>query len=244
MNILLSGRADAVSVAPLLRAAGLLVVAILAACAFALAAPARGEAAAPMILLLPGGGWQSENAQSMVAFRDEFAASGYRTRIVVYPLGNVTASIDYADAVAQQERTAGAPVIAYGISSGGTIAAALAAQGRVDGGVNVIGPTDFTTWISPVGIYTMLALGMSSQEKQTASPYWRLNPQAAPQLIQCGLLDPVTTYDQCQRYTAAATRQNPDTTLQTMLNAHAQWPADRDRARAWVMARWRAPAAP
>jgi acetyl esterase/lipase len=230
-----------VSVPRLPRVVGPLIAAVLALSMAALDGPARAQAAAPMILLLPGGGWQSEDASSMVAYRDEFAASGYRTRIVVYPLGSVTASIEYADAVAQDERIGGAPVIAYGISAGGTIAAALAAEGHVEGAVDAIGPTDFTTWTSPVGILTMLALGMTEEEKHTASPYWRLNGQATPQLIQCGLLDPVTPYDQCHRYAAAATAYDPDTTLQATLNAHAQWPADRDRARAWVQARWPAP---
>lgn len=191
-----------------------------------------------MVLLLHGGGWQSGDPTSMYPYRDDFEAHGYRTRVVAYPLGNVTNSIDYVDAIAQQERLGGDPVIAYGISSGGTIAAALAAAGRVDGGVNVVGPTDFTTWVSPVGLAIMLLANMSEAEKQSASPYWRLHGQQTPQLLQCGLVDPITTYDQCTRYTTLAQQGNPDTTLQAMLNAHAQWPADRDRARAWVQARW------
>jgi acetyl esterase/lipase len=203
-----------------------------------LAGPAQAHAAAPIVLLLHGGGWQSGDPTSMFPYRDDFEAHGYRTRVVAYPLGNVTNSIDYVDTIAQQERLGGAPVIAYGISSGGTIASALAAAGRVDGGVNVVGPTDFTTWVSPVGLVIMLLANMSAAEKHSASPYWRLNGQQTPQLLQCGLLDPITTYDQCTRYTALAQQGNPDTTLQAMLNAHAQWPADRDRARAWVQARW------
>ncbi len=84
----------------------------------------------------------------------------------------------------------------------------------------------------------MQLANMSEAEKQSASPYWRLLGQQTPQLLQCGLVDPITTYDQCTRYTTLAQQGNPDTTLQAMLNAHAQWPADRDRPRAWVQARW------
>jgi pimeloyl-ACP methyl ester carboxylesterase len=202
-----------------------------------LAAPA-GAHAAPMVLLLHGGGWQSGDLATMYPYRDDFEAHGYRTRVVAYPLGSVTRSIDYVDAVAQAERLRGEPVIAYGISAGGTIAAALAAAGRVDGGVDVIGPTDFTRWYSPVGIEMMLVLGMTGAEKRSASPYWRLDGRQAPQLLQCGLADPITTYDQCTTYTTRARIRNPDTTLQTMVNAHGQWVGDRDRARAWVQARW------
>lgn len=204
----------------------------------ALAAPAPANATAPMVLLLHGGGWQTGVPSSMYPYRDDFAARGYRTRVVAYPLRNVTYSIDYVDAIAQEERLAGEPVIAYGISAGGTIAAALAAQGRVDGAVDVIGATNFTTWFAPAGQVIMLLANMSAAEKVSASPYWRLNGLQTPQLLQCGQLDPVTTYDQCTSYTDRARQGNPDTTLQAMLNAHAHWPADRDRARAWVQARW------
>jgi len=211
---------------------------VVTAVVLALASAARAQAEAPMVLLLHGGGWRSGDPGSMVAHKQDFEAHGYRTRNVAYPLGDVAASIDYVDAIAQQERLRGAPVIAYGVSAGGTIAAALGAAGRVDGSVDVIGPTDFTRWVSPVGVTSMLALGMSNAEKVSLSPYWRLRGRQAPQLLQCGLADPVTTYDQCTRYVAQAAAGNPDTTLQAMLNAHAQWSGDRDRARAWVQARW------
>lgn len=208
---------------------------------FGCIAATQAQAAAPMVLLLHGGGWQSGDPTSMYTHRDELEADGYRTRVVAYPLGNVTASIDYVDAIAQEERLAGGPVIAYGISSGGTIAAALAAAGRVDGGVDVIGPTNFTTWLSPAGQVIMLLANMTPAEKVSASPYYRLNGQQTPQLLQCGILDVITTYDQCTSYRTQAALGNPDTTLQAMLNSHAQWPSDRDRARAWLQARWPAP---
>jgi acetyl esterase/lipase len=218
------------------RAPRLLACALLSGLLVALAAPAAH--AAPTILLLHGGGWVASNGSEMEAWRADFAAHGYRTIVVQYPLGMVTPSIDYTAALAREERLRGEPVIAYGVSSGGTIAAALAATGAVDGAVDVIGPTDFTRWSSPAGIAIMIAAKMSEAEKRSASPYWRLNARAAPLLIQCGRLDPITTHDQCVRYTARAVTYNSDTTLQSMLNAHSQWPADRDRARAWVQARW------
>ena len=218
-----------------------LILTLLAATLVALAAPPRALAQAPMVLLLHGGGWLVSDPGSMATHEQELRAAGYRTRNLTYPIGNVTASIDYADAIAQQERVAGAPVIAYGVSAGGTIAAALAAAGRVDGAVNALGPTDFTRWSTPFGITFMLLLGMSDAEKMSASPYWRLHGMQTPQLLQCGVLDPLVSYDQCTTYVAKAAAGNPDTTLQAMLNAHAQWPSDRDRARAWLQARWPAP---
>jgi acetyl esterase/lipase len=205
-------------------------------CGLATATPAL--AGAPMVLLLHGGGWHSGDPSEMSEWSAEFAARGYRTRSIAYPLGNVTGSIDYVDAIAQRERRNGAPVIAYGLSAGGTIAAALAAAGRVDGAVDVSGPTNFARWLSPLGQEIMLAIHMSAAEKVSASPLRRLNGDQSPQLVQCGLLDPVTSYDQCTSYVSAAKRGNRDTTLEPMINAHGQWSTDRGRAMRWVQARW------
>ena len=209
---------------------------LVAAATMMIAAPAAH--ASPTILLLHGGGWQGGNGSEMNGWRSDFEAHGYRTVVVVYPLGRVTRSIDYTATLARQERLRGEPVIAYGMSAGGTIASALAAEGIVDGAVNVIGPTDFTRWDSAAGAVLMLAAKMSSAEKRSASPFWRLGPRAAPQLVQCGKLDVVTPWSQCTRYVARAAGYNPDTSLYAMLNTHDQWPGDRDRARAWVQARW------
>jgi len=208
----------------------------LAGAVFVLTAPAAH--AAPTILLLHGGGWQSGDGSSMAAWGEDFRAHGYRTVVVDYPLRRVTRSMDYAAGVARVKAQDGEPVIAYGISAGGTIAAMLAATGVVDGAVNVIGPTDFTRWYSPVGIAIMLAANMSQAEKTSASPYLRLAGQQSPQLLQCGIVDPVTPYDQCTRYVAAASQANTDTQLQSMTNAHGQSVADRARARNWIKERW------
>ena len=210
--------------------------ALVAALTLMIAAPAVH--ASPTILLLHGGGWQTNDNSEMSGWSSDFQAYGYRTVFVEYPLGSVTRSIDYTATVARRERLRGEPVIAYGISAGGTIASALAAEGIVDGAVNIVGPTDFTRWDSAAGAVIMLAAKMSSAEKRSASPFWRLGPNAAPQLLQCGKLDVVTPWSQCTRFVARAAGFNPDTTLQGMLNAHDQWPGDRDRARAWVQARW------
>lgn len=210
--------------------------ALVAAVAFMIAAPAVH--ASPTILLLHGGGWQTDDSSEMSGWSSDFQAHGYRTVFVEYPLGRVTRSIDYTAAVARRERVGGEPVIAYGMSAGGTIASALAAAGIVDGAVNIVGPTDFTRWDSAAGAAIMLAAKMSSAEKRSASPFWRLGRNAAPQLLQCGKLDVVTPWSQCTRFVARAVGFNPDTTLYGMLNSHSQWSGDRDRAREWVQARW------
>lgn len=79
---------------------------------------------------------------------------------------------------------------------------------------------------------------MTRAERIAASPLYRLNGQQAPQLIQCGLLDALVTYDQCQRYAAKAHRAQSDTSLQPLLNAHGQWRVDRERVIRWIKQRW------
>jgi len=127
------------------------------------------------------------------------------------------------------------PVVAYGISAGGTIAAALAASGDVAGGVNVIGPTDLVNW--PTGATVMAGLDMTEEDKRAASPIYRLS-DVRPQLHQAGIADLIVPYDQALRYNGAARRVQSDTTLQTLANAHGQLEHEHAMARNWVEARW------
>lgn len=193
----------------------------------------------PTVLLLPGGGWQHADPDTMAPWAWDFARHGIRARAITYPLRDVPAAIRYVAQVAAREP---GPVIAYGISAGGTIAAALAATGQIAGAVNIAGPTDFTRWMSPFGSPIMAQIGMRSYaQKRTASPYWMLNGRQVPQLIQCGLADPLVEWTQCARYAHAAHLGQRDTRLDAMANAHAQSSLDRDRARAWIAARWPTP---
>lgn len=199
--------------------------------------PAAQEApAGPLVLLLPGGGWQHADPSTMAPWVADFAAHGIRARAITYPLRDVLAAIEYVREVAAAEP---GPVVAYGISAGGTIAAALAAQGAVAGAVNIAGPTDFTRWVSPFGSPIMGQIGMRTYaQKRAASPYWMLAGHQAPQLVQCGAADPLVELPQCQRYAAAAFKGQPDTRLMVMANAHAQSSRDRQVAREWIAARW------
>lgn len=190
----------------------------------------------PLVLLLPGGGFQHADPRTMDPWIQDFQKHGIRARAINYPLRSVLAAIEHVRRIAAAEPR---PVVAYGISAGGTIAAALAATGDIAGAVNIAGPTDFTRWVTPAGITIMHQIGMTTREQQrAASPYRMLAGHQAPQLVQCGLADPLVTWDQCQRYAAAAFKGQPDTRLMSMLNAHAQSPRDRNIAREWIHARW------
>jgi acetyl esterase/lipase len=187
----------------------------------------------PSIILLHGGGWQGESPGAMQPWEDDFRAHGYTNVYkLAYAFGNVLAAINdvKAQAVALPQ-----PVVAYGISAGGTIAAALAASGDVAGAVNVVGPTDLLNW--PTGATIMAGLDMTEKEKRTASPIYRLS-DVRPQLHQAGAADPIVPYNQALRYHRAARRLQSDTTLQTLANAHGQLEYEHAMARKWVQARW------
>lgn len=78
----------------------------------------------------------------------------------------------------------------------------------------------------------------TAAQKRAASPYWMLNGRQTPQLVQCGLADPLVEWPQCQRYAAAAFKGQPDTRLHSLANGHAQSSRDRAIAREWIAARW------
>lgn len=192
------------------------------------------------VIVLSGGGFINSSAAMMKPWVDDFHAHGIRAFAMDYPTRDPLAA--YAAVKARADQITG-PVIVYGISAGGVIAAYLAADGAVDGGVNVVGPTDFEHWLSPTGMDIMPRIGLHTREqKRAASPLWRLNGQQTAQLVQCGVADPiVNVIEQCQRYVNAAKRGNADTRLQIMANAHGQSPADRAVARRWIQARWPRP---
>lgn len=190
----------------------------------------------PLVLLLPGGGFQHADPATMEPWVTDFTNHGIRSRAITYPLRDIPAAIAYVGKIADKER---GPVIVYGISAGGTIAAALAATGRVDGAVNVVGPTDFTRWYGPAGTTIMRQIGLNTYaQRRAASPYWMLNGKQSPQLIQCGIVDPLVTFDQCVRYNSASRQGQRDTQFNGFINGHSQLLHDRTVAREWIASHW------
>lgn len=214
------------------------LVGVFVACVTAIGAqPSQASVPTPgVVILLPGGGWQNAYPSMMQRWVDDFEAHGIRARAITYPLRDVVAAINHVREVVKAEP---GPVVVYGASAGGTLAAAIGAEGIVAGAVNLFGPTDFTRWTG-AGLIYMREIGMTTYEqKRAASPYWRLSQYVtpSPQLQQCGLVDPLVTYEQCIRYHDGAKRLQPDTRLDPMLNAHDQSPQDRAKAREWVRQR-------
>lgn len=188
----------------------------------------------PTVLLFPGGGWQVANPVDMQPWVDDFHNHGMHAVAVTYPLADVNKAIAYGAWVAARLPE---PVIAYGISAGGTIATALAADGRVAGAVNVVGPTNLTTWGTPAGSY-ILGL-MPNLDRRAASPFYDLTQDASPMLLQCGTQDPLVPCAQSAAYVKRARRYQRDTRQSRMRGVgHGQLRSGMRVAQRWIARRW------
>lgn len=197
------------------------------------------------ILLLHGGGFIGGNPSSVAPLANDLRAAGYDVIAVDYrtenPNGNVLGEIATVRRRVQAVEGRG-PVVLYGISAGGTLAAALAATGEVAGAVVAGGPTNLVSWVglSPLPTAGYWSdMGMDRDARRAASPYYRLNGDQSPQLLLYGDIDLIVPIDQGLNYLRAAQRAQPDTTFQLMsVSPHAFWPSYRNVARQWIQSRW------
>ncbi|HEX8156866.1 MAG TPA: alpha/beta hydrolase [Solirubrobacteraceae bacterium] len=198
------------------------------------------------ILLLHGGGFNGGDPSTVAPIAKDLRDDGYRVIVVPYrdrnPTGNVLGEIDTVKDYADNARLRG-PVVAYGVSSGATLAAALASRGEVDGAVVAGGPTNLVTWFSLDGYFASQRywnqLGMSREDRRNASPYYRIGGRQTPQLMLYGDIDPLVNVEQGISYARAARRGQADTTLKVMtLSPHTYSERFRRMARAWITQRW------
>jgi acetyl esterase/lipase len=198
------------------------------------------------VLLLHGGGFNGGTPATVEPLAGDIRALGYSVVVAPYrdanPTGNVLGEIATVRRYALRAKRRG-PVVAYGVSAGGTLAAALAARGEVDGAVVAGAPTNLTNWIC-VSPYISTPrywrdLGMDAAARREASPYYRLDGRQSPQLLLYGDIDPLVPIDQGLNYNRAASKAQPDTTLTIMSLSPHGFPAPyRVQARRWIQARW------
>lgn len=198
------------------------------------------------VLVLHGGGFTGGSPADVEPIVRDLRAAGYAATAIAYrdenPTGNVLGQIATVRRHARQASARG-PVVAYGVSAGGTLAAALAARGEVAGAVVYAAPTNLLTWLCVPCLTTpgyWSKLGMDAQTRRQASPYFRLSGGQSPQLLLYGDLDHIVPIDQGINYFRASLRGQPDTKLQLMpLALHGifrqPFPA---RAREWIQRRW------
>jgi acetyl esterase/lipase len=197
------------------------------------------------VLLLHGGGFTGGDPSSVEPLVRDLRAVGYDALAVDYrsenPTGNVLGEIATVRRHVREVEARG-PVVAYGVSAGGTLAAALAARGEVDGAVVAGGPTNLLSWVGLSPLPTegfWQRLGMDHAARRAASPYFRLDGSQSPQLLLYGDVDPIVPIDQGLNYLRAALKGQPDTMLSLMgVAPHIYWPSYRLLARKWIQARW------
>jgi acetyl esterase/lipase len=202
------------------------------------------------ILLLHGGGFNGGDPSTVAPIATDLHDAGYNVVAPAYrddnPTGNILGEIATVRAIAQDAAKNG-PVIAYGVSAGGTLAAALAARGEVAGAVVAGGPTNLLTWfgLSPLPLPGYWAsLGMSTADRREASPYYLLDGHQSPELLLYGDIDPIVPIDQGINYFRAALKGQPDTKFTLMAaSPHAFWQSYRVEAKQWIQARWPLPVA-
>jgi acetyl esterase/lipase len=197
------------------------------------------------ILLLHGGGFSGGDPSSVAPLVDDLRAVGYDAIAVDYrkenPTGNILGEIATVRRKVEAVEGRG-PVVLYGVSAGGTLAAALAARGEVAGAVVAGAPTNLLTWfgLSPMPTPAFWQrLGMDGNARREASPIFRLDGDQSPQLLLYGDIDLVVPVEQGRSYLRAAQGDQPDTTFRLMsVSPHAYWPPYRTIAREWIQARW------
>jgi acetyl esterase/lipase len=131
----------------------------------------------------------------------EFAARGYRTRVVDFPLLDLPGAVRAAKRGAAREH---ARTYAVGFSSGGTLAALLAARGRVAGAATFSAPTDLLTW--PSDEHAWDKFHTTRAERMAASPYYQITARITPILVMHDPQDLVVAFDQATRFVARAPR--------------------------------------
>lgn len=204
-----------------------------------------GLASTVTVLVLHGGGFIGGVPGSVEPLAADLRAVGYNAIAVDYrtqnPTGNVLGEIATVHRYAKAAEARG-PVVAYGVSAGGTLAAALAARGEVAGAVVAGAPTNLLTWIGLAPVPTALfwsRIGMDRNARREASPYYRLNGRQSPQLLLYGDIDPIVPIEQGLNYLRVASRGQPDTTFTLIgISPHAYWPSYRVVAKRWIQARW------
>jgi acetyl esterase/lipase len=163
---------------------------------------------------------------------NEFASRGYLTRVVEYPLYDIAGAAAAARSAAREHK----PGFAVGDSAGGTLAALLAVEGRVDGAATFAAPTDLLTWPDDAGVWRKV--GASRSERAAASPFRRVTSRAAPILVMHDPGDMVVSFDQARRLVRRAHRARL-VRVQGESYRHTWQPQHRQQILRWLDARTR-----
>lgn len=171
-----------------------------------------GARVAPLVVLVPGGGWTSADPAGLIPLADRLAAAGLASATVTYrvgaqgrfpaPVADVLCAVDAAAAQARAHGLTPSPVVLLGHSAGAQLAAVAALGGsafaagcgarptRVDALVGLAGPYD----IARFGARAEPLLGTTPagdpQRWREANPLtWASQRPAMPVLLAAGTAD-------------------------------------------------------
>jgi acetyl esterase/lipase len=166
--------------------------------------PRAPRSATPVVLLINGGGWiHTPTPLGVVA--DEARAAGFKPVWVNYPLNDLRAANIWVRRVAQYWRLRHREVFAYGLSAGGTMAALLAAQSRVDAAAVNAPPSDLLAWDGSLfvpGYWEMIRADEDARRK--FSPYHQ--PHVNPVRVYHSRADSFVPFSLSQSYDAKFSR--------------------------------------
>lgn len=202
--------------------------------------PQRAAVKADAIVILGGGfvvpGWTDTSICRALARR------GFRAVNLVYPLHDLPGAVRATRSAARRARRSRRPVVAVGLSAGGTLAELLAVRGEVDAAVAVAAPSDLLHW-SPGGAAAAREwpnsaaywrdVGASRAQRRAASPLRNVGPRPAPLLLFHSPADEVVPFAQSR----ALRRRVPTSRLRLLRGRHLQSQAWRRPAYAWLARR-------
>jgi acetyl esterase/lipase len=194
------------------------------------------------VLLIHGGGFLSGSAGLMMPECRAFAAIGYRAVSLDYPIANLAGARAYVFAAARRYRSHGR-TYAVGSSAGGTLAALLALEGRVDGAVAAGPLVDLLREPSPRSILTrrfcrtLRRVARAYMRKQL-SPVYATPHGMSPLVLVQDPHDPVVDFGQ-----TAAFASRYHLTLIRSRSGHS-WPVRVELRAFWMMLAERPSASP
>lgn len=141
---------------------------------------------APLVVLVPGGGWQSADPTGLIPLAEELTASGSTTVTMTYsttamgaefpvPVDDVACAVRWAAQRAADAGHAPEHVVVLGHSAGGHLAALVALSGDRFGGECPAPPVQVDGLVGLAGVYDVRALG------HTLDPFFGASSSQAPE---------------------------------------------------------------
>lgn len=196
--------------------------------------PSPSRPRAGVLLLHPGAFWIGLLPAQLAGTCRAFADPALRVVAVDYPLRDLAGAVAAARHAAARlhERMGHRPVFAYGESAGGTLAALLAAGGRVDAAVAVAPLSNLLTWHDGDVSYWRDTMRATRAQRRAASPIFAIT-RPSPLLLLHSPEDSVVPFaDSIELF-----ERYPTATLMALRGEHLHDRTAAKLARRWIRRR-------